>query len=74
MGRILSLSVGRRGFDDKGQIIFFGVPPNKACRLISAPLPSVTGSFAFTVGTILRLLFKFKLMEGKKKKLYDDEW
>lgn len=62
--RQMSGRAGRRGYDDKGQVIFFGVPPSKACRLVSAPLPSLSGAFVLTVGTLLRLLFKFKHVES----------
>jgi hypothetical protein len=47
---------GRRGYDDVGHVVFFGVSPKKALRLVKAPLPSLDGYFPITSTLVLRWL------------------
>lgn len=46
---------GRRGFDNIGNVVFLGVPVNKAHFLISSRLPSLMGHFPITTSLVLRL-------------------
>lgn len=46
---------GRRGFDNLGNVVFLGVPLNKARFLISSKLPSLMGHFPITTSLVLRL-------------------
>lgn len=46
---------GRRGFDNIGNVVFLGVPANKARFLMSSKLPSLMGHFPITTSLVLRL-------------------
>lgn len=46
---------GRRGFDNLGNVVFLGVPANKARFLMSSKLPSLMGHFPITTSLVLRL-------------------
>ena len=52
---------GRRGYDDVGHVLFYGVPPRKAFRLMRAGLPSLGGYFPFDV---LKRDKKYKAIYG----------
>uniref|UniRef100_A0A1I8FWF1 Helicase ATP-binding domain-containing protein n=1 Tax=Macrostomum lignano TaxID=282301 RepID=A0A1I8FWF1_9PLAT len=47
---------GRRGFDNIGNIVFYGVPASKIAHLIQADLPELKGGFPLTCAFVLRLL------------------
>ncbi len=47
---------GRRGFDLLGNVVFQGLPTDKALRLISSKLPDINGHFPLTTVFVLRLL------------------
>lgn len=46
---------GRRGFDLLGNVIFHGIPRNKAYQLMSSRLPDLNGHFPITTSLVLRL-------------------
>lgn len=52
---------GRRGFDLLGNVVFHGIPPNRALEIMSARLPDLRGQFPTSVTLILRL---FTLLHG----------
>ncbi|MCJ1400686.1 hypothetical protein MMC11_003894 [Xylographa trunciseda] len=58
---------GRRGFDILGNVVFHGVPIDKACRLLSSRLPDLNGHFPITTTLILRL---FTLLHDSKNSAY----
>ena len=47
---------GRRGFDLKGNVIFYGLPLDRVQRLVMSRLPSLGGNFPLTSTLALRLL------------------
>eukprot|EP00461_Guttulinopsis_vulgaris_P005960 UN05980 len=53
--RQMSGRAGRRGFDDKGQVIFFGIDPHHACRLMTSSLTPLRGLRSDRDRPILRL-------------------
>lgn len=58
---------GRRGFDILGNVIFHGIPYEKACRLLSSRLPDLNGHFPITTTLVLRL---FSLLYDSKSSTY----
>lgn len=46
---------GRRSFDILGNVVFHGIPLDKACRLLSSRLPDLNGHFPITTTLVLRL-------------------
>ena len=58
---------GRRGFDILGNVIFHGIPYEKACRLLSSRLPDLNGHFPITTTLVLRL---FSLLYDSKNSTY----
>ncbi|MCJ1436082.1 hypothetical protein MMC27_005460 [Xylographa pallens] len=58
---------GRRGFDILGNVVFHGIPIDKACRLLSSRLPDLNGHFPITTSLILRL---FTLLYDSKNSAY----
>ncbi|KAF7790532.1 hypothetical protein EIP86_001488 [Pleurotus ostreatoroseus] len=52
---------GRRGFDLLGKVVFYGLPLERAQRLVLSRLPSLGGSFPLTATMVLRL---FNLLQG----------
>ncbi|RDW71562.1 hypothetical protein BP6252_08125 [Coleophoma cylindrospora] len=46
---------GRRGFDLLGNVVFQGIPRERASRLLSSRLPELTGHFPITTTLVLRL-------------------
>ncbi len=52
--RQMSGRAGRRGFDDLGHVVFFGLPQAKIGSLLSSALPTLRGHFPLTVTTVLR--------------------
>ncbi|XP_022236377.1 probable ATP-dependent RNA helicase DDX60, partial [Limulus polyphemus] len=65
----MSGRAGRRGFDLKGEVIFFGVPPDKVVQLITADLPKLIGNFPVSVTLVLRLLLLVARSEDKQDAL-----
>lgn len=47
---------GRRGYDDFGNVVFFGVRPERAAQLITTKLPSLQGQFPTSTALTLRTL------------------
>lgn len=47
---------GRRGFDLLGNVVFHGIPPDRALQIMSARLPDLRGQFPTSVTLIMRLL------------------
>lgn len=58
---------GRRGFDLLGNVVFQGLPLEKARRLVSSRLPSLNGHFPITTSLVLRL---FILLHESKEAAY----
>lgn len=58
---------GRRGFDILGNVVFHGIPLDKACRLLSSRLPDLNGHFPITTTLVLRL---FTLLHESKSSPY----
>ncbi|KAL0960256.1 hypothetical protein HGRIS_011887 [Hohenbuehelia grisea] len=55
---------GRRGFDLRGNVVFYGLPMDRVQRLILSKLSSLTSSFPLTTTLSLRLL---NLLEGSDR-------
>ncbi|CAE7632362.1 unnamed protein product, partial [Symbiodinium sp. CCMP2456] len=53
---------GRRGFDLRGHIVFFGLPGKKVQRLLVGELPRIEGSVPMTASLTLRLLMKAQVL------------
>ena len=53
---------GRRGFDLRGHIVFFGLPGKKVQRLLVGELPRIEGSIPLTASLTLRLLMKAQVL------------
>ena len=53
---------GRRGFDLRGHIVFFGLPGKKVQRLLVGELPRIEGSIPMTASLTLRLLMKAQVL------------
>jgi ATP-dependent RNA helicase DDX60 len=58
---------GRRGFDILRNVVFHGIPLEKACRLLSSRLPDLNGHFPMTTTLVLRL---FTLLYESKNSTY----
>ena len=52
----MSGRAGRRGFDIKGDVYFFGIPEVRIRQLMSSGLPQIQGNFPVTATCILRLI------------------
>ena len=52
----MSGRAGRRGFDIKGDVYFFGIPEVRIRQLMSSDLPQIQGNFPVTATCILRLM------------------
>jgi hypothetical protein len=57
---------GRRGFDDVGHVVFFGVPPRKAFRLVKSPLAHLEGYFPVNTNLVLRIMQHYSGAKNKK--------
>lgn len=57
---------GRRGFDNLGNVVFLGVPFNKAQFLMSSKLPSLMGHFPISTSLVLRLFGLLHDSEGSE--------
>jgi replicative superfamily II helicase len=60
--RQMSGRAGRRGYDDVGNVVFFGVPPQRAAQLMTTKLPSLQGQIPSSTALSLRLLSLHKLL------------
>lgn len=58
--RQMSGRAGRRGFDDLGHIIFFGIPGHKISRLLISPVPHLQGRQPFSITLVLRMLMLYE--------------
>ncbi|XP_072903996.1 probable ATP-dependent RNA helicase DDX60 isoform X1 [Hemitrygon akajei] len=54
--RQMSGRAGRRGLDNAGSVIFYGVPLPKVQRLLKANIPELRGQFPLSISLILRLM------------------
>ncbi|XP_076357018.1 LOW QUALITY PROTEIN: putative ATP-dependent RNA helicase DDX60 [Tachypleus tridentatus] len=68
--RQMSGRAGRRGFDFKGEVIFFGLPSDKIAQLMSADLPKLIGNFPVSVTLVLRLLLMVAKSEDTQDALH----
>ena len=50
---------GRRGFDLRGQVVFFGIRSSKVKRLLRSKLPTLTGNLLLSSSTSLRLVIRW---------------
>jgi hypothetical protein len=57
---------GRRGFDDVGHVVFFGVPPRTAFRLVKSPLAHLQGYFVVNTALVLRIMQHYSGVTNKK--------
>jgi len=70
--RQMSGRAGRRGFDNVGHVVFFGVPHKKAFRLMKSPLTSLQGHFPLTPTTVLRMVnFYEQCFKARKQEASD---
>jgi hypothetical protein len=59
--RQMSGRAGRRGYDDVGNVIFFGLRAERAAQLMTTKLPSLQGQFPLSASLSLRSL----LLQGR---------
>ncbi|KXS22131.1 hypothetical protein M427DRAFT_165646 [Gonapodya prolifera JEL478] len=57
----------RRGFDDIGHVIFYGIAHSKIRRLMTAELPRLRGHFPLTTTLVLRLMSLFNESKDKAR-------
>jgi len=62
---------GRRGFDQDGNVIFFGVKTSKISRLLNANLPKMIGNNPTSLSLILRI-FIMTAQNSKKEEISKD--
>jgi len=55
----MSGRAGRRGFDDNGQVYFFGFSNPRIKQLFSSSLPQILGDFPLTMSFILQQLILY---------------
>ena len=63
----MSGRAGRRGFDYRGKIIFFGVPPSKIVRLIRSKLPDIQGNSLISSNYIIKLLIRLYYTKSERR-------
>ncbi|KAJ3508807.1 hypothetical protein NLJ89_g5555 [Agrocybe chaxingu] len=63
MYRQCSGRAGRRGFDLRGNVVFYGLSLDRARRLVLSRLPPLTGNFPLTFTLTLRM---FSLLDGSE--------
>ena len=63
MYRQMSGRAGRRGYDDVGNVIFFGVRAERAAQLMTTKLPSLQGQFPLSATLGLRTLLLQQRLE-----------
>eukprot|EP00696_Hemimastix_kukwesjijk_P003930 gnl/Hemi2/14832_TR5030_c0_g1_i1.p1 gnl/Hemi2/14832_TR5030_c0_g1~~gnl/Hemi2/14832_TR5030_c0_g1_i1.p1 ORF type:complete len:1741 (+),score=571.48 gnl/Hemi2/14832_TR5030_c0_g1_i1:323-5224(+) len=64
--RQMSGRAGRRGYDDIGNVIFFGIPPRKVNSLVTSPLTTLSGCFPLNTTLVLRMLILYHLSTDKE--------
>ena len=64
--RQMSGRAGRRGYDNVGNVIFFGIPPRKIFRLLKSPLNSLRGHFPVDNTLALRMMHRYSAATDKK--------
>ncbi|CAG8479082.1 3193_t:CDS:2 [Funneliformis caledonium] len=69
--RQMSGRAGRRGFDLRGHVIFFGINITKISRLLMSGLPNLSGHFPLSTTLMLR---SFNLINQCKVKSSDDNY
>eukprot|EP00457_Paulinella_chromatophora_P000137 gb/GEZN01000137.1/.p1 GENE.gb/GEZN01000137.1/~~gb/GEZN01000137.1/.p1 ORF type:complete len:2022 (-),score=389.33 gb/GEZN01000137.1/:533-5884(-) len=68
--RQMSGRAGRRGFDNVGHVVFFGLPPKKAFRLMQSPLNSLQGHYPLTNALALRMI-NYVQQQSKAERMLD---
>ncbi len=66
--RQMSGRAGRRGFDLRGNVVFFGVGSHKALRLMRSDLPILQGNVTLTASTVLRLIMRSAELKSTAQK------
>lgn len=56
---------GRRGYDDVGHVVFFGVDPRTVSRLMTSQLSTLSGHFPLNLTLILRMLTLYSEVKDK---------
>lgn len=54
--RQMSGRAGRRGYDNVGHCVFFGIPPRKIWRLLKSPLTDLQGHYPLSTSLALRVV------------------
>lgn len=60
---------GRRGYDDVGHVVFFGVAPRTVSRLMTSQLSTLSGHFPLNLTLILRMLRLYSKVKDKNNAL-----
>ena len=60
---------GRRGFDLRGHIVFFGLPSKKVQSLLLNELPMIQGNYPLTASLALRLAMKAQVLTDRAWKV-----
>eukprot|EP01119_Soliformovum_irregulare_P017406 TRINITY_DN516_c1_g1_i1.p2 TRINITY_DN516_c1_g1~~TRINITY_DN516_c1_g1_i1.p2 ORF type:complete len:1714 (-),score=696.54 TRINITY_DN516_c1_g1_i1:40-5181(-) len=63
--RQMSGRAGRRGYDDLGHVVFYGIPQYKICRLMTSDIPKISGHFPHLPAFIMRMLVLHEKAENK---------
>ncbi|GAM26275.1 hypothetical protein SAMD00019534_094500 [Acytostelium subglobosum LB1] len=66
MFRQLSGRAGRRGFEPRGHVIFFGVSQPRANHLINSKLSDIVGNSVLSTSLTLRILSRLNLVDKMK--------
>eukprot|EP00455_Lapot_gusevi_P053730 TRINITY_DN8457_c0_g1_i4.p1 TRINITY_DN8457_c0_g1~~TRINITY_DN8457_c0_g1_i4.p1 ORF type:complete len:434 (-),score=177.98 TRINITY_DN8457_c0_g1_i4:309-1610(-) len=63
--RQMSGRAGRRGYDDVGHVVFFGLPTERASHLMTSQLSSLQGSYPLTTALSMRSVVLYNQVEDK---------
>ena len=66
--RQMSGRAGRRGFDLRGDVVFYFLPSNKINRLLSSELPALVGNRVISSSTILRLILRHGIVKHESSR------